>query len=90
MWTIFVIVKHYWHHNQLNRIDGVAVSVLVSGVVDRGFEPPTGQTNDYDIGICFFPAEHASLRRKSKDWLARKQDNVSEWSDISTRNFYFQ
>ena len=28
---------------------------------------------------------YASLRRKSKDWLARNQNNVSEWSDISTR-----
>ena len=31
------------------------------------------------IGICFFTAKHAALRRKSKDWLARNQDNVSEW-----------
>ena len=25
------------------------------------------------------------VRRKSKDLLARNQDNVSEWSDMSTR-----
>ena len=24
-----------------------------------------------------------ALRRKSKDWLARNQDNVSEWGDMS-------
>jgi hypothetical protein len=29
------------------------------------------------IGICCFSAKHAALRRKSKDWLARNQDNVS-------------
>ena len=30
-------------------------------------------------------AKHAAaLRRKNKDWLARHQNNVSEWSDIST------
>ena len=46
--------------------------------VDRGFEPRSGQTNDYKIGICCFFANHTALRRKSKDWLARNQDNVSE------------
>jgi hypothetical protein len=61
------------------------VSVLVSTVVDRGFEPRSGQTKDYKIGICCFSAKHAALMRKSKDWLARNQNNVSEWSDISTR-----
>jgi hypothetical protein len=25
--------------------------------------------------------KQAALRRKSKDWLARNQNNVSEWSD---------
>jgi hypothetical protein len=33
--------------------------------------------------------EHAALRRKSKDWLARNQNNVSEWSDMSTRELLF-
>ena len=41
-----------------------------------------GQTKDYKIGICCFYAKLAALRRKSKDWLARNQNNVSEWSDI--------
>jgi hypothetical protein len=40
---------------------------------------------EYTIGICCFSARNASLRRKSKDWLARNQNNVSEWSDISTQ-----
>jgi hypothetical protein len=35
--------------------------------------------------FCCFFAKHAALRRKSKDWLARNQNNVSEWSDIFTR-----
>jgi hypothetical protein len=43
------------------------VSVLVSSVVDRGFEPRSGQTKDYEIGICCFSAKHTALRRKSKD-----------------------
>ena len=71
--------------NQKHRIGGVMVSVLALSAVDREFEPGSGQTKDYTIGICCFSAKHAALRRKSKDWLARNQNNVSEWSDISTR-----
>ena len=66
------------------------VSVLASSVVDRGFEPRSGQTKDYKIGICCFSAKHAALRRKNKDWLARNQNNVSELSDMSTRGLLFQ
>ena len=53
------------------------VSVLASSAVDRGFEPRSGQTKDYKIGICCFSAKPAVLRRKIKDWLAQNQDNVS-------------
>ena len=61
------------------------VSVLTSSALGRGFEPRSGQTKDYEIGICCFSAKHTALRRKSRDWLARNQNNVSEWSDMSTR-----
>ena len=74
----------------LNRIGGVMVSVLTSSAVDRGFEPRSGQTKDYKIGICCFSAKHAALRRKRKEWLGRNQNNVSEWGDISTRGLLFQ
>jgi hypothetical protein len=50
-----------------NRISGVMVSVLVSSAVDSGFEPRSGQTKDYKIGICCFSAKYTALRRKSKD-----------------------
>ena len=66
------------------------VSVLASSAVDRGFEPRSGQTKDYKIGISCFFAKHAALMWKSKDWLARNQNNVSEWSDMSTRGLLFQ
>ena len=67
------------------------VSVLALSAVDRVFEPQSGQTKDYNkIGICCFSAKHAALRRKSKDWLARNQNNVSEWSDMSSRELLFQ
>ena len=66
------------------------VSVLASSAVDRGFEPWSGQTKDFKIGICCFSAKHAALRRKSKDRVARNQNNMYEWSDISTRGLLFQ
>ena len=66
------------------------VSVLASSAVDRGFEPRLGQTKDYNNGICCFSAKYAALRRKSKDWLALNQNNVSEWSDMSIRELLFQ
>jgi hypothetical protein len=74
----------------MNCIGGVVVNLLASITVVRGFEPRSGQTNDYNIGICCFSAKHAALRRKSIDWLARNQNNVSEWSDMSTRRLLFQ
>jgi hypothetical protein len=66
------------------------VSMLTLSVVDHGFEPQSGQTKDYKIGICCFSARHIALRRKNKNWLARNQNNVSEWSDMSTRGLLFQ
>ena len=69
-----------------NHIYGVMVSVLTSSAVHRGFEPLISQTKDYKIGICFFSAK----KRKSKDGLARNQDNVSEWDDMSIQGVLFQ
>ena len=54
----------------VNRISGVRVTMLVSGVVDRGFEPRSGQTKDYKICICCFTAKHPALRSNNKDWLS--------------------
>ena len=36
----------------MNRIGGVMISMHASSAVDRGFEPWSGQTKDYKIGIC--------------------------------------
>ena len=52
------------------------VIVLSSSAVECGFEHRSGQTKDYNIGICCFSAKNATLKTKSKDWLARNQDNV--------------
>jgi hypothetical protein len=47
------------------------------------------RTKDYTIGSWCFSAKHAALRSKSKDWLARNQDNVSEWGYMSSRTLLF-
>jgi len=52
-----------------NHIGGVLV--LPSCVVDCGFEPQSCKTTDCKI-------KQATLRRKSKDWLAGNQENLSE------------
>ena len=74
----------------INRISWVIVSVLASSVVDHWFELWSGQTKDYKIGICYLSAKHTALRSKSKDWLARNQNNVTEWGDLFTRGLLFQ
>ena len=56
----------------------------------RVFEPLSGQTKDYDIGMCCFSGKHAALRRMNKDWLAQNEVNVSEWGDMSIRWPLFQ
>ena len=66
------------------------VSGLAPSAVDHAFEPRSGQTKEYEIGISCFSAKQAELRRKSKDGLARNQNNVSEWGDISIRRLLHQ
>jgi hypothetical protein len=66
------------------------VSVLSSSAIESGFEARSGQSKDYKIGICSISAKHALLRRKNRDWLARNEDNVSEWGDMSIRGLLFQ
>ena len=74
----------------MNRMGDLMANVLASSAVDRGLDARSGQTKDYKIGIYCFSAKHAELRRKSKDWLARNQDNVSGWGDMSIRGLLFQ
>jgi hypothetical protein len=61
-------------------------SMFAWSAVDRRFEPLSSQTKDYEIYICVFSAKHAALRRKSKDWFARNQDNVSEGASTIEKN----
>ena len=57
-------------------IDDVMVSVLASSAVGRAF----GYRSDHT----------KTVRRKSKYWSAWNQNNVSKWSDMSTRGLLFQ
>jgi hypothetical protein len=52
-----------------NYIGGVMNRVLAPSAVYRGFEP-------WSVQIYFYSAKHVALRSKSKDWLARNQNNV--------------
>jgi hypothetical protein len=61
------------------------VRVLDLSVVDR-----SGQPKDYEIGMRCFSAKHAALRRKSKNWLARDQNKMLEWTDMSARGLLFR
>jgi hypothetical protein len=76
--------------NAVNRICDVMVSMLTSSAVDRGFDPRSGQTKHYKIGMCCFFTKHAVLRCKRKDWMAQNQNNVSKWGEMSTRGLLFQ
>ena len=72
----------------MDLIGNVMVRVLASIAVDYGFEPWLSQTKDYKIGICCFSPKHVALRSKNSDWLDLNQDNVSEWSDMSTHGLF--
>ena len=74
-----------WRQTNPNRISGGMVRVFAFSVIDRWFESRSAQTKHYKIGIWFFYAKRTVLRSKSKDWLALNQNNVSKWSDKSTR-----
>jgi hypothetical protein len=41
-----------------NQIGDAMVSKLTWSVIDREFESWSGQTNDYDIGICCFSSQY--------------------------------
>jgi hypothetical protein len=48
------------------------ISILPLNAVDNGFESRSGQTKDYEIGICCFSAKHTASRSKTRaktGWL---------------------
>jgi hypothetical protein len=87
--TVIQVTQLSTHYHS-KRIGGVMVSMLALSSKDRGFEPRSGQNQDYEIGIYYFSTRLAALRRKSKIWLALNHDNVSEWEDMTIRRLFFQ
>jgi hypothetical protein len=65
--------------NLKNRIGGIMVRLFVSSAIDCVFEPRSGQTKDYKIGICCFSVKHVTLRGKSEN-SDRNHDNLSKIS----------
>jgi hypothetical protein len=56
-------------------------SVFASSAVDRGFEPGRVKPKTITLVCVASPLKQVVLRGKGKDWLARNQNNVFEWSD---------
>ena len=71
----------------MSFIGGVMVSVLASNAVDRGFEPWSGQTKDYEMGICCFSAKHATLRRLNNNY-SLNSIAYDEKKSVVSFNFY--
>jgi hypothetical protein len=66
------------------------VSMLASSGVDRVFQSRSGQTKDYEIGICCFSARCVALRRKRQrlvgsesEKYARMKRHVYPWTVVS-------
>jgi len=72
------------------RIGDVLVSVLTCSEVHRGFELCRVKPMNIQLVCVAFSALHAAFKRKNKDCLVRNQDNVSDWSDVSTSGLLFQ
>ena len=81
---VYIVLRRKTH------ISGVMVRVFASNTVDRRFETRSSSTQGYKIGICCFSGKHSTLRRKSKDWLSRNQNNMSECVDMSSRGLLSQ
>ena len=82
-----VSMSLYYAKKSIKRVD-----LVQSGphhhLIEKCFvKPRSGQTKYYDIVMCCFFDKNAPLRRKSKDWLAWNQDNVSGWGDMFIRGF---
>jgi len=52
---LIIIIRNSVVLSKVTQLHGVMVSMLASSVVDHGLEFQSGQTKDYEIGICCFP-----------------------------------
>ena len=65
-------------------------SILASSAICLGLSLSLVQSKDYKISIRWFSPKHKTLRSKNIDRLAQNQDNMSEWSYMSTHGLLFQ
>jgi len=79
-----------------NHIDAVMVRDFTLSTLDCELDSWSSQTKDSQFGNCCFSARYVALMKKSRDWLALNQDNMSEWcdmiiiADMSTHRLLFQ
>ena len=71
-----------------NSIGGVLGSVLASSAVDLRSSPGRIIPKTIKLVCVAFPLSTQQIKRK--DWLARNQNNVSEWSIVSSCELLFQ
>ena len=90
IFSVVYILEFLWFILLRNRKGNVMVRVLAASVVDHGFKTRFDQTKDYEFGICCYSVKHAALRSKNRVYLARNQNNVSEWIDMSAHELFFQ
>ena len=65
-------------------------SMLASNVVDRGFDRWSDQTKDYKNRYVLLLNKNTQDKGVRADWLTRNQENVFEWSDMSTNGLLSQ
>ena len=68
-----------------NTIGGIMVSVLALSGISVSLSPVEFKLKTIELGICCSSAKHTALRSTRKD-----QNNVSEWSGMSTHEMLFQ
>ena len=78
------------YNNIYYRIGCVMVNVIVSSVVYRKFEPRSGQTKDYTIGICCFSDMHTAFRgERAKTGLLEIRIMCSSWATCRSADCCF-
>ena len=88
--VVTIVWQLYLHLHMRSPHQWCKGQCVASKPVNRRFETWSGQTKDYIIDICCFLTKHAALKSNNKDWLAWKQDKMSEWNDMSTHKLLFQ
>ena len=69
--TQLYILSSYVYTESKNEINSIC-SVMVSTpsyVVDHRFEPRSGQTKYYEIGMCYISAKHHEFKEKEQRWV---------------------